>query len=178
MELIDRIFVSNQAFVSSVLKKIADTRNLPDTAVSHMQLAEVLRELFRELGATKEMADEYFGKVLRTLPPKYRETLILSDGLQTFLDTKVDTGLLHKYNLDADDLYRTWSFENLEDVSTLEHLNLGAETRCEHHTRWEQEYRQSKKALDDEFAKRHELDLDLLNIPQPKKKETDALLEL
>ena len=178
MDIIDRIFVTNQTFISSVLKKFADSHELPDTAVSRMQLAGVLRELFNDLGATDDMADEYCSKVLRTLPPAYRAKLILSDGLQNFLDNKVSPGLLHKYELGADDLYSTWTFENLEDVSTLEHVNLGASTRCEHHSRWKQEERRSKKALDDEFARKHDLDLELLHVPGPKKKETDALLEL
>lgn len=190
MELIDRIFVSNQCFVSSVLKKFADMRNLPDTAVSHMQLAGVLRELFPILGATEEMADEYYSKVLRTLPPKYRERVVLSGSLQAFLGNRVSPGLLHKYGLTENDLYSTWNFENLEDVSTLEHLNLGANASCEHHSRWQQEqdevseytakspYDESAAKLDDDFAIKHGLDPELLHIDKPAAKETDALLEL
>ena len=199
MDLIDRIFVSNQCFISSVLKKFADVRRLPDSAVSHMQLMGVVHELFEELGANDEMAGEYHDKVLRTLPPKYRERVALSGSLRTFLGNRVSPGLLHKYGLTENDLYSTWNFENLEDVSTLEHLDLGASTYCEHHSRWRKEQDEvsdstakspddkvaikpddefSMKALDNEFAIKHSLDLELLHIDKPASKETDALLEL
>ena len=72
MAIIDRMNVSNQVFVSTVLAIFARTREIPASAIGELQMTGVLRELFHELGATDDMAAEYTAKTLRRWPPGRR----------------------------------------------------------------------------------------------------------
>ena len=173
MELIDRLIVSNDVFIKSILAQFAKTRKLPASAVSEMQCAGVVRELFGTLGATDDMAMEYIHTVLGRMPAHARKRIKPSESLLNFMDNRVDPGLLHKYHLAPEELYINWTFDSLEDVSELEHLNLGASVECEHHERW----KHRKKEDEREAAKE----------PTPKKQdapevgkpsEVDSLLEL
>jgi hypothetical protein len=51
----------------------------------------------------------------------------------------VDHGLLHKYELSAEDLVSSWTFECLDDPTVMEKFNVGASVECEHHARWKKE---------------------------------------
>ena len=99
MELIDRLIVSNDVFIKSVLAQFAKTRKLPASAVSEMQCAGVVRELFGTLGATDDMAMEYIHTVLGRMPAHARKRIKPSESLLNFMDNRVDPGLLHKYHL-------------------------------------------------------------------------------
>jgi len=180
MALIDRMNVPNRVFISTVLAIFSRTREIPATSIGELQVIGVVRELFHTLGATDSMGSEYVNKVLRRLPPGVHPAL--SDDLQTFLDNKVSPGLLHKYDISPDDLVTSWTFDALEDPSTLESFSIGASVECEHHTRWEKrknEEEQAKKvavvhkSADDELA-------DALGEEEPEEKsgEIDSLMEL
>ena len=180
MSLIDRMNVPNSVFISTVLAIFSRTREIPATSIGELQVIGVVRELFHTLGATDSMGSEYVNKVLRRLPPGVHPAL--SDSLQAFLDNKVSPGLLHKYKISPDDLVTSWTFDALEDPSTLESFSIGASVECEHHTRWEKrknEEEQEKKvavvhkSADDELA-------DALGEEKPEEKsgEIDSLMEL
>lgn len=169
MEILDRIPVSNDVFIKSVLAQFAKARNLPATAVSEMMCAGVVKELFGVLGATEEMAMEYIHSVLGRMPLKMRTRIKISDGLSNFMANRVSPGLLHKYRLKPDELFVNWNFDSLDDVSTLEKLDLGASVKCEHHDRWKKAQETERKAAEPEIT---------VEAPQESPGELDALLEL
>ena len=145
MEILDRIPVSNDVFIKSVLAQFAKARNLPATAVSEMMCAGVTKELFEVLGATEEMALEYIHSILGRMPLKMRSRIKISEGLSNFMANRVSPGLLHKYNLKPDELFVNWNFDCLDDVSTMERLNLGASVECEHHEKWKKAQKEEMK---------------------------------
>ena len=173
MELIDRLIVSNDVFIKSVLAQFAKTRKLPASAVSEMQCAGVVRELFGTLGATDDMAMEYIHTVLGRMPPHVKKRVKPSEPLVNFMDNRVDPGLLHKYHLTPEELYINWTFDSLEDVSELEHLNLGTSVECEHHERWKHRKKEEEREAAQEPPKEPPEELKLKETS-----EVDSLLEL
>lgn len=152
MEILDRIPVSNDVFIKSVLAQFAKARNLPATAVSEMMCAGVVKELFGVLGATEEMAMEYVHSILGRMPLKMRSQIKISEGLANFMANRVSPGLLHKYRLTPDELFVNWNFDSLDDISTLERLNLGASVDCEHHDKWKKAQEAERKAAEQKIT--------------------------
>ena len=173
MDIIDRMRIPNKVFVSTVLAIFSRTRNIAASALGELQMSGVLRELFRTLGATDSMSDEYTAKVLRRQPPGPGR--VISGSLQDFLDNPVDPGLIHKYGLTADSLVSTWNFDCLDDPSTMEPYSIGASVECEHHSKWKKDQEERKLA-----AAEPELDeLDLEPEPEPEPPgELESLMQL
>lgn len=165
MSIIDRIRVTNWTFISTVLAINAREHDIPATAVGEMRCAYLAHRLFDTLGGSESMVEEYVDKVLRRQPPGALSAI--SSGLSAFLDNPVDHGLLHKYELSAEDLVSNWTFECLEDPTIMEKFNVGASVECEHHARW----KKSKK--DTEACPIHQE-----TEPEPKPSEMDSLLSL
>lgn len=186
MALIDRMNVSNQVFVSTVLAIFARTREIPASAIGELQMTGVLRELFHELGATDDMAAEYTAKTLRRWPPGRRPSM--SGSLNAFLGNPVSPGLLHKYGISPEDLVTSWNFDSLDDPSTLEQYSIGASVDCEHHDKW-QKNKDKKTAretsrkpvhyasADDELADALG-ETETADVPEEKSSEIDSLMEL
>ena len=178
--------VPNSVFISTVLAIFSRTREIPASSIGELQVIGVVRELFHTLGATDSMGSEYVNKVLRRLPPGVHPAL--SGSLQAFLDNKVSPGLLHKYEISPDDLVNSWTFDALEDPSTLESFNIGASVECEHHARWAKRKDTEKpwnptrgpgtKFADDEPTTATLDEVTETKEPGEKSSEIDSLMEL
>lgn len=168
MEILDRIPVSFDVFIRSVLAKFAKDNKLPATAVSEMRCAKLCQELFAELGGS-DMAMEYIHSVLGRMPAKMRSKVKISEKLAGFMGIRIRPEIIRKYRLTPSELFVNWNFDFLDDVSTLERLNLGASVECEHHEKW-------KKAQQEEMKeKAREAAVELRQEPPG---ELDCLLTL
>ncbi len=165
MSIIDRIRVTNWTFISTVLAVNAREHDIPATAVGEMRCAYLAHRLFDTLGGSESMVEEYVDKILRRQPPGARNAI--SSGLSAFLENPVDHGLLHKYELSAEDLVSNWTFECLDDPTIMEKFNVGASVECEHHTRWKKEKTSSNTRQSQEAS-----------AVKPPVSEVDSLLSL
>ena len=168
MEILDRIPVSFDVFIRSVIAKFAKNNKLPATAVSEMRCAKVCQELFAKLGGS-DMAMEYIHSVLGRMPANMRAKVKISEKLADFMGLRIRPEIIRKYRLTPDELFVNWNFDCLADVSTLENLDLGASVECEHHERWKKAQETERKAAEPEIT---------AEAPQESPGELDSLLAL
>lgn len=137
---IDRLIVSNQAFISTLLCITAKKHRMPATAIGEMQVSSIARQIIRNLGGDEDMGDEFY---LTVLKPHHTKSNPISHRLDEFLNRQVSPGLLHKFNLSPSDIRTTWNFDDMCDPTVMDGISNSA-LECDHHSIWQKE--QKKQA--------------------------------